>query len=143
MISIVTPTFNRADSLKNCIESVMQQGFSGLELIVIDDGSSDCTGELLDKFKERYTNMIVISNPGNFGVNYSRNRGIEQASGKFILFLDSDDRLVDGCLSRIGDTINSNPDRNHFLFLVSDRMEESRNIVHCRQIYYEDWIKQP
>lgn len=141
MISVVIPTFNRADSLKSCVESVMQQRFSGLELIVIDDGSSDCTGELLDKFKERCTNMIAISNPGNFGVNYSRNRGIEQASGKYILFLDSDDRLADGCLDRIGDTINSNPASNHFLFWVSDRMEESRNIVHCRQIHYEDWIK--
>lgn len=140
-ISIVIPTFNRADSLKNCIESVMRQQFSGLELIVVDDGSSDFTAELLDKLKERYADMIVISNSGNFGVNYSRNRGIEQASGKFILFLDSDDRLADGCLSRIDDTINSNPSTNHFLFWVSDRMEESRNSGDCRQVYYEDWIK--
>jgi len=141
VISVVIPTFNRADSLNNCIESVMQQRFSGLEIIVIDDGSSDCTAELLDKFKKRYTNMIVISNPANFGVNYSRNRGIEQASGKFILFLDSDDRLADGCLSRICDTINSSPASTHFLFWVSDRLEESRNVAHYRHIYYEDWIK--
>ena len=141
MISVVIPAFNRSDSLQDCIESVMQQRFDGLELIVIDDGSSDCTAELLGKLKERYTDMIVISNPGNFGVNYSRNRGIEKTSGKFILFLDSDDRLADGCLRRIADTINSNPGCDHYLFWVSDRMEESRNVADCRQIYYEDWIK--
>jgi glycosyltransferase involved in cell wall biosynthesis len=141
VISVVIPTFNRVDSLKNCIESVMQQRFDGLELIVVDDGSSDCTAELLGKLKERYTSMIVISNPCNLGVNYTRNRGIEKASGKFILFLDSDDRLADGCLGRIADTINSNPDNKHFLFWVSDRKDESRNVADCRQVYYEDWIK--
>jgi glycosyltransferase involved in cell wall biosynthesis len=119
----------------------MQQRFDDLELIVVDDGSSDCTGELLDKLKERYTKLIVLTNPGNLGVNYSRNRGIEQASRKFILFLDSDDRLADGCLQKICDTIKSNPESKHLLFWVSDRMEEARNVVHCRQILYEDWIR--
>jgi glycosyltransferase involved in cell wall biosynthesis len=127
--------------LTACIESVMQQQFAGMELIVVDDGSSDRTAELLDKLQARYPDMIVISNPANLGVNYTRNRGIERASGKFILFLDSDDKLVDGCLSRICETINSNPHYHHYLFWVSDRLEECRNAVQCRHIHYEDWIK--
>jgi glycosyltransferase involved in cell wall biosynthesis len=129
------------DSLTACIESVMQQQFSGLELIVIDDGSSDGTPELLERLKQQYANMILIGNPVNYGVNYARNRGIEAASRKFILFLDSDDRLIDGCLSIIGDTISSNSGCGHFLFGVSDRKEEFQFERQCRQVRYEDWIK--
>ena len=127
--------------MNNCIESVMQQSTAGLEVIVIDDGSSDSTGELLHKLQGQYANLHVITNPGNFGVNYARNRGIEQASGKFIMFLDSDDRLSNGCPNTIIDTINANPELNHFLFLVSDRKEEFRNTSAMRQVQFEDWIK--
>lgn len=140
MLSIVIPTFNRASSLKNCIESVMQQQRPGLEVIVIDDGSSDSTGELLDKLQQQYSGLHVIVNPGNFGVNYARNRGIERASGEFIMFLDSDDRLACGGLNKVIDTITDNPAMSHFLFLVSDRKNEFSNMSAIKQVQYADWI---
>lgn len=141
MISVVIPTYNRVRLLKSCVESVMQQATGNLEVIVVDDGSTDSTGELLKQLQQQYTNLCVISNLLNYGVNFTRNRGIERASGKFILFLDSDDKMASGCLNRIEDTINANPERTHFLFCVSDRKTEFSNASEMKQVTYEDWIK--
>jgi glycosyltransferase involved in cell wall biosynthesis len=118
----------------------MQQRIAGLEVIVVDDGSTDSTGRLLDELQQQYADLNVIRNPGNFGVNYARNRGVESASRKFILFLDSDDRLSFDCLNRITDTIKANPELGHFLFLVSDRKDEFKDTTITKQVKYEDWI---
>jgi len=141
MISVVIPAFNRADSLTRCVESVIHQRFDGLELIVVDDGSTDGSAELLRRLKEQYPEMTLITNPGNCGVNFARNRGIEKASGEFILFLDSDDELAAGSLIKIAGTIDSNPGYKHYLFWVSDRAEESGKTDTCRQVRYEEWIR--
>jgi glycosyltransferase involved in cell wall biosynthesis len=141
VISIVIPTYNRANIVKGCIESVVQQATDNVEVIVVDDGSTDATGELLQQLQQQYTGLRVISNPGNHGVNYARNRGIERASGDFIMFLDSDDRLAAGCLHRISETIDDNPGRIHFLFCVSDRKAEFSTTTRAKLVDYEDWIK--
>lgn len=142
MLSIVIPTYNRIDSLRHCINSVLQQLCQGLEIIIIDDGSTDGTVDYLRTIKENYqNNMVVIINPGNFGVNYSRNRGIERATKEFILFLDSDDELAPGCLRHIINTVKNNTVKTHFLFLVSDRANEFESLEQSMQIHYSDWIK--
>lgn len=141
MISIVIPTHNRIDSLKRCIESIIPQSYPGLEVIIVNDHSSDATHEYLETISRQYPFIRTITNCNNFGVNFSRNRGIEQASGKFILFLDSDDQLVHGCLSKIIYTISTNPGKKHFLFLVSDRKNEFTHVDNIKKIQYEDWIK--
>lgn len=141
IISIVIPTHNRIDSLKRCIESIIPQSYPGLEVIIVNDYSSDSTNEYLETISRQYRFIRTITNCNNFGVNFSRNRGIEQASGKFILFLDSDDQLAHGCLSRIIHTINTNPEKKHFLFLVSDRKNEFKHVGAIKMIQYEDWIK--
>lgn len=119
----------------------MQQQADDVELIIVDDGSSDATGELLDKLEQQHANIQIVKNQGNFGVNYSRNRGIELASKPFILFLDSDDRLSCGGLARIMNTIQSNPGTRHFLFWVSDRIEECRDSKYARKVQYEEWVR--
>ena len=141
MISIVIPAYNRAAALQSCIESIMQQAYAGLEVIVIDDGSSDGTVELLQQLKKKYVGITVIINPGNFGVNYSRNRGIERASGKFILFLDSDDRLAPGALEAIRNATAAHASTEHFLFLVSDRKEEFAHMKEATYFKYANWLQ--
>jgi glycosyltransferase involved in cell wall biosynthesis len=118
----------------------MQQMTAGLEVIVVDDGSTDPTAETLQALQQQYSGLQVITNPGNFGVNYARNRGVEKASRPFILFLDSDDRLANGCIARIGSTIDENPGATHFLFCVSDRKAEFSQATKMRRVAYEDWI---
>jgi len=92
--SIIIPTFNRSKMLKIAIDSVLQQSFKDFELIIIDDGSTDNTKELIKNFAKRYPlNAIRYFHQKNQGVAIARNKGIKKSLGKYIVFLDSDDRL--------------------------------------------------
>jgi glycosyltransferase involved in cell wall biosynthesis len=87
-VSVVIPTYNRAAKVQNAIQSVLNQTFSDLEVIVVDDGSSDETGRILG---ETYGDRIRYCFQRNQGASVARNRGIEEARGEWIAFLDSDD----------------------------------------------------
>jgi len=82
----------------------------------------------------------TIYNKENRGVNYTRNRGIEIAAQKYILFLDSDDELIPGSLEKVKEAITTNADTIHFLFVVSDRAEHFRQVTDIKRINYEDWV---
>lgn len=87
-VSVIIPTYNRAAKVRNAIESVLSQTFSDLEVIVVDDGSSDDTGRILG---EMFGNRIRYYAQANQGVSAARNKGIAEARGEWISFLDSDD----------------------------------------------------
>lgn len=88
-VSVVIPAFNCEKTIERCIESVLNQTYSKLEIIVINDGSTDNT---LDKM-EKFDNKIIVINKNNSGPSETRNIGIERATGKYMFFLDSDDYL--------------------------------------------------
>jgi len=106
MVSVIIPTYNRGWVLQEAIDSVLAQDFKDFELIVVDDGSTDNTGEMLDSYDQ---DLIVIRQT-NRGVSAARNRGIAEAAGRLIAFLDSDDLWLPRKLSRQVDFFNSNPD---------------------------------
>jgi len=90
-VSVVIPTYNRAGKVKEAVGSVLDQTFQDLEVIVVDDGSTDDTAEVLTStFGER----IRYYRQPNQGASVARNRGIEEARGEWIAFLDSDDRWL-------------------------------------------------
>jgi len=86
-VSAIIPTYNRKDFVLEAVESVIAQTYGDWELIVVDDGSSDGTGEALKRFGERLRYIYQA----NQGVSAARNRGLELARGEFIAYLDSDD----------------------------------------------------
>ena len=88
-VSVVIPTYNRADKVRKGVESVLAQSFTDLEVIVVDDGSSDETGQTL---KHAFGDRIRYYFQSNQGVSVARNKGIEEARGEWIAFLDSDDQ---------------------------------------------------
>lgn len=88
-VSVVIPTYNRADKVSATVESVLAQTFSDLEVIVVDDGSSDDTEQVL---RQAFGDRIRYYAQVNQGVSVARNKGIEEARGEWIAFLDSDDR---------------------------------------------------
>jgi glycosyltransferase involved in cell wall biosynthesis len=141
LISIVVPTYNRVVSLKRCVDSILSQYCKELELIIVNDSSTDLTMEYLETLKADHAFIKVIHNQNNQGVNYSRNRGIENASKRFILFLDSDDCLADNSLDRIFTTVKENPGFRHFLFLVSDRKEEFSHLNTRIIVKYNEWVR--
>jgi glycosyltransferase involved in cell wall biosynthesis len=89
-ISVIIPTYNRADMLTRAVESVLAQTYTDFELIVVDDGSDDDTADRLDAFKDR----ISIIRQERQGVSAARNAGIAAAIGDLLAFLDSDDQWL-------------------------------------------------
>ena len=87
-VSVVIPTYNRADKVRASIDSALAQSFRDIEVIVVDDGSMDGTGQLL---AEAYGSRIRYFAQANQGVSAARNKGIAEAGGEWIAFLDSDD----------------------------------------------------
>ena len=86
-VSVIIPTYNRCDVLSRAVDSVLSQSFQDFELIIIDDGSTDQTEEILKKYS---TNLIVYKQK-NKGVSAARNYGIQLANAPYLAFLDSDD----------------------------------------------------
>lgn len=95
-VSVIIPTFNRASTIKRAVDSVFSQSFGDFELIVVNDGSTDETETVLSGF----SNNIKLLKTGNRGVSAARNLGAEEASGKFIAFLDSDDEWLPAKLEK-------------------------------------------
>ncbi|HHE08099.1 MAG TPA: glycosyltransferase family 2 protein [Chlorobaculum parvum] len=96
-VSIILPTFNRAPHLADAIESVLAQSFIDWELIIIDDGSSDETFDVVDDYLQRHQNIRYLKHR-NRKVALSRNAGIQASFGRYITFLDSDDLYLSGHL---------------------------------------------
>ena len=88
-ISVIIPTFNREKLIGNSIKSVLNQTFKNFELIIVDDGSTDNTSEVVDKFQDNRIKYIKLDK--NQGASNARNIGIKNAKGKYISFQDSDD----------------------------------------------------
>jgi glycosyltransferase involved in cell wall biosynthesis len=104
--SIIIPTYNRASIVKRAIDAVLQQSFHDFEVIVVDDGSTDDTQEILQSIIDSRISLVYQSNKG---VCAARNTGASKATGKYLLFYDSDDILLPSALS---DFKNANNDNN-------------------------------
>lgn len=92
MVSVIIPTYNRAQKVVRAVESVLQQTYSLLEIIVVDDGSTDKTLAHLAKFGER----VLVLSQSNRGPSAARNHGVAKATGEIVAFLDSDDHWLPG-----------------------------------------------
>lgn len=92
VISIITPVFNTEKYLKDCIESVLNQSFADWELLLINDCSTDNSQKIVNEFAKLDSRIISIENEENVGSGETRNKGIKMARGRYLCFLDSDDR---------------------------------------------------
>lgn len=99
-ISVIIPVYNVELYLGKCIDSVLEQGGVSYEVILIDDGSTDNSGRICDKYKEKNENIIVIHKK-NEGLGYARNSGLDIARGDYIFFLDGDDWIVRDALKEL------------------------------------------
>lgn len=100
MISVIIPAFNAGKYIDSCLESVASQGNCDFEIIVIDDGSVDNTGEVCKKFMKRYDNMRYVYQE-NQGQGTARDRGIQMAQGEWLVFLDADDEMMPNALEKL------------------------------------------
>ncbi|MCG9973022.1 glycosyltransferase family 2 protein [Christiangramia crocea] len=99
LVSIIIPTYNRASQIGETIDSVISQSYSNWECLIIDDGSSDYTEDLLDFYCKRNSKIKFYKRDSSpKGAPHCRNIGLDKAQGQFCIFLDSDDILLDFCL---------------------------------------------
>lgn len=89
-ISVIVPVYNTSKYLKKCLDSLVNQTLQDIEIIVINDCSTDNSKKIIEEYK-KYKNIKIINNNINKGIGYTRNKGLEIATGKYISFIDSDD----------------------------------------------------
>lgn len=100
MISIIIPAYNVENYIATCLQSVMEQTYKALDIIVVNDGSKDKTGEIADSYAEKDERIHVIHQV-NGGLPNARNTGMRCAQGEYIMFLDSDDWLEPACCETV------------------------------------------
>lgn len=94
LVSVIIPVYNVVDYLDNCIKSVINQSYTNLEIIIVDDGSTDGSDKKCDEWAQKDT-RIKVMHQKNSGVSIARNLGISNAKGDYLSFLDSDDRYTE------------------------------------------------
>ena len=93
MVSIVVPIYNAENYLRRCVDSILNQEYTDFELLLVNDGSTDASGDICEEYGDRDPRVIVIQKE-NTGVSDSRNRALDRAQGKYLQFLDSDDWIT-------------------------------------------------
>ncbi len=101
LLSVVLPAYRVQGYLRECLDSILGQGFDDVEVIAVDDRSPDHCGEILDEYAARDPRVTVLHLPENVGLGHARNAGLERATGEYVWFVDSDDALKPGSLAAI------------------------------------------
>ncbi len=124
LISVIVPVYNGQDYLENCIRSIQEQTYPRKEIILINDGSTDGTGEVCRRLSTEYDNVRVVT-MNDEGVSAARNAGIEQADGDYLMFVDADDRLHPKMMQMLYDTLTrTSSDVSGCEFFLWNREEE-------------------
>ena len=136
-VSVIVAAYNIEDYIVKCLESIANQTYKNLEVIVVDDGSNDNTGKLADEFAENDNRFIVIHKE-NGGVSSARNKGIDVASGDFIGFVDGDDTIeVDMYEMLVNNAIKYDADISHCGYKVIESNKETL-FYDTKQIIIQD-----
>jgi glycosyltransferase involved in cell wall biosynthesis len=127
--SIVVPVYNVENYLAQCVDSIVSQKFDSYECILVDDGSTDSSGEMCDAFASAYASVRVIHKE-NGGLSSARNAGIKEANGDYLIFVDSDDFIMtDTFLSSLNNVANENHDLVRYQVLRYQTLEDEYTAV--------------
>lgn len=120
-VSIIVINYNNAKWLNHCLTSIEEQDYPSFEVVLIDDGSKDGSLEIAHFFQEKYDNFVLVEQE-NHGISYSRNKGVERATGDYLCFVDSDDWIEQGMITALVEAMES---------------EEAIDMVECG---YTNWL---
>ena len=133
-VSVIIPVYNRENHISKCLNSVLNQSLEDYEIIVIDDGSTDGSMQIVSEISKDYKNIKMISQK-NSGVSIARNRGIKEASGEFLIFVDSDDTLsVDALKSLYKTAVDSDSDFVYGDFHTIDELKKRDTLCKSKHI---------
>lgn len=134
-VSIIIPAYNSKDYIARSIDSALASDFQNLEIIIVNDGSTDDTQKIIDWYAKNYENVLVFQKE-NGGVADTRNFGIEKANGKYIAFLDNDDLVRPDMISSLYETAEKNGCDVAIAPLY--RITDKGYTVHCKLPFEED-----
>ena len=120
-ISVVIPVYNVEKYLEQCLDSVIAQSFEDIEVICVNDGSTDSSLEILKRYADNDSRIKIISQK-NKGAGAARNVGIENAAGEYVYFMDSDDYLNSDAFERLNGFLDDEPD--FVMFKISNFYED-------------------
>jgi glycosyltransferase involved in cell wall biosynthesis len=125
--SVIVTTFNRKGLLLRAIDSILQQTFSGFELIIVDDASTDNTAEVVASIND--SRIRYLCQPRNLGVSAARNRGIQVAKGEYIVFVDDDDTISPSFLAEVHRALLHAPTTVGFLWTWREMVRQTESGV--------------
>ena len=109
LLSIIVPVYNTEEYLRQCLDSIISQNNGDMEVILVDDGSTDSSGAICDEYAERYSHIIRVIHQENHGLLLARRTGIKAAKGDYIAHVDADDYILDDAIKIICNTITEYP----------------------------------
>ena len=107
MVSIIVPVYNAADYLAACVSSLLEQDYGNIEVVLVDDGSTDASGEICDRFAGEDERVVVVHRP-NGGISAAQNDGLDAASGELVTFCDNDDLMDARMVRRLVEIMRDN-----------------------------------
>lgn len=117
-ISVIIPIYNVEDYLEECIDSVLNQSYQDIEILLVNDGSTDKSSDICERYSNKYSNIRFI-NKTNGGLSDARNAGIKNSTGDYLIFLDSDDYWGKDFLISIVNLIYQDPEIDYVFFSFS------------------------
>ncbi len=134
-VSLIIPAYNAQDYIVRSIDSALASDFSDLEIIIVNDGSTDGTQKIIDWYDKNYTNVVSVEKE-NGGVADARNAGIQAAKGKYIAFMDNDDLIRPNMISKL----YYSAEKNHCDIAIAPlyRITDKGYSVHCDLPFAED-----
>ena len=136
-ISIIVPVYNVENELARCIDSLVNQTYKDIEIILVDDGSTDNSSVICDNYESKYSNIKVIHKK-NGGLSSARNCGISHSSGMYLLFVDSDDYINERACEKFAQALND--DKVDIVVGEARKKEKNRITLYQHNSFEEDKI---
>lgn len=128
-VSIIIPIYNSEKYLKQCLESIINQTYKNIEIICINDGSTDNSEKIIKDYLKTNKNITYLKQP-NAGQSIARNKGLEKATGDFILFVDSDDFIEKNMVEKLIDPLTKSSKIDlTFAIIIYILMERQKNVL--------------
>ncbi len=137
LISVVVPCYNVEKYIDKCLKSIFSQSYKNIEILCVEDCSNDNTLEILNKIKKEEPRILIIKNKVNSGLAYSRNVGVQKATGEYISFIDSDDYVSNNYIEKLYNSLKEYDANIAIADIVCVRSGEE-TIVNC---YSKDKLK--
>lgn len=139
LISVIMPAYNAEETIFKTTKDILNQTYKDFELIIVNDGSTDHTSEMCERIKE-YDNRVILINQENMGLSSARNVGVQNAKGKYITFVDSDDRLEKEYLQFMIEAVEKTG--ADFVMAGVDRVKENFDVLNKNKKNHIELVNQ-